>query len=78
MLAPDSVEEDVLDIREGSNDKPWPIGGRVVETYGIKVQTSGSGLGQPNRMTLLRRQPWINESRQVPNFRRRGVGRAGG
>ncbi len=78
MLAPDGVEQDVIDIGEGRDEEPWPTGGRVVEPYGIEVKDGGSGLGQPDRMTLLRRQPWINESRQVPTARRRDAGPAGG
>jgi hypothetical protein len=78
MLTPGGVEEYVLDIGKGGNKEPWPNGGRAVDTDGVQVQSDGSGLGQPDRMTLPRRQPWINESRRGPTSRRRGAGPAGG
>ena len=77
MLTSGGVKEDVLHIGMGGNKESRPIGGLAVDTYGIEVQ-GGSGLGQPDRMTLPRRQPWINESRRGPTSRRRGAGRAGG
>lgn len=71
MLAANGVEENVLNIGEGRNEEPGALSGRAVERCGVQVQTGGSGLGQPDRMSLLGRQLRINESRRGPRPRRR-------
>jgi hypothetical protein len=78
MLTPDGVEEDVLDIGKGGDEETWPSPGLALDTCGVEVQSGGPGLGQPDRMTLPCRQPWINESRRVPTSRLHGAGPAGG
>jgi hypothetical protein len=78
MLAPGRVEKDVLYIGERGNEEPWAIGRWSVEGSSVELQRGGSGLGQPDRVTLPSRELRINESTPIPTPRRRRDGPATG